>query len=680
MVPIPWLPLLLLFTALPTTVAANPHSPRIHGWLLNAVKQSLLQVEQNACGSEQKHPCSGRDLSNAAVSTYLVSSLATNGTDINTTGAMHWLSQVQPGGSFVGQGFCALAQEDAFMASVNTTSAQWIVASINKALPGLAVWSSIDVSYSNMYFMGMVNCIICGEAPGVNRTLGQAAATHGYTLFNNWLIYAATAGNHEFDSPTYYWVQMNALGLGCMYAKNDVQRQKICRVLEHLWADVAVNFFHPTETLSGPHSRDYDFLYGHGALQVLTYINGLGRNPPLCEYNDAHCERTNDGQNALVLLNALRARDPSSARPGHRPKASTLALANVSTRVVQSRWLGQNLTKNNMTARFGDRYNYIRSNLFAIGSASQDYITNTHRAYYPCPQDKLINIDLAFTNGMTQYKPIPDITLVHDWMDQPYGHRWGNNPTDKPSHLAPHPGNVQFENILLATSALNPTEALDGFHIDGFTHLASNVLLPSGIRAKNVSLKPNASISYYVLNDHNISVPPTSVYERELPINATMGIQVNRACLAIRVLACDGVGGYLPKVLIKADAFGLSLGAFRLVLSHYVGTNSTLNTTTHVANAFLMVVDECGGGPGGMGLKALVNEVAKANVVSVRDGRHWSITTIVRGHEMAVQRDVSEPHCSAWECVMSRKINGTDVVPVPLSLNGAVIEPLPVPN
>ena len=43
-----------------------------------------------------------------------------------------------------------------------------------------------------------------------NRRAGPAAGMAA------WLEYAAAAGNHEYDSPTYYWVQMNALQLGAM--------------------------------------------------------------------------------------------------------------------------------------------------------------------------------------------------------------------------------------------------------------------------------------------------------------------------------------------------------------------------------------------------------------------------------------------------------------------------------
>ena len=104
------------------------------------------------------------------------------------------------------------------MHNLNSTQREYVISSINKA--GLSKWQGVDVSYSNMYMMGMVNCIICGEAPGVNQSLGARAAQHGYKLLNDWLVYAKTAGNHEYNSPTYYWVQLNALQLGCMYSKD----------------------------------------------------------------------------------------------------------------------------------------------------------------------------------------------------------------------------------------------------------------------------------------------------------------------------------------------------------------------------------------------------------------------------------------------------------------------------
>lgn len=98
---------------------------------------------------------------------------------------------------------------------------------------------------------------------------------------------------------------------------------------------------------------------------------------------------------------------------------------------------------------------------YTIGSASQDYITNTHHKYFPCPQSKLVNIILGSapsdaSNKSGILRPRPHISVQPDWMDMPYGiHSEYPLPLDRTSHLALHPGMVQHRNHLLATVALN---------------------------------------------------------------------------------------------------------------------------------------------------------------------------------------------------------------------------------
>ena len=65
-----------------------------------------------------------------------------------------------------------------------------------------------------------------------------------------------------------------------------------------------------------------------------------------------------------------------------------------------TKWLGQKRTANNESAIFGDRYNYIVSGKFTIGSTSSDYITNTHTVYYPHPQDKLVSMNLIIDDSI----------------------------------------------------------------------------------------------------------------------------------------------------------------------------------------------------------------------------------------------------------------------------------------
>ena len=638
-----------------TPMLAHGHPDRVD-WLRSVVNESLRQLDADACGSEDKHPCGGRDFSNGGLAAWLMNAA-------NFSGALHWLFKTGPDASFGGQAWAALLHEPAFMAGLNATAQAHMLGAVEHALPSLATWDSgavpiaPDVSYSNMYMMGMVNCILIGEAPGINRTLGAAAAAHGYDLVEAWLTYASTAGNHEFDSPTYYWVQMNALTIGCLYASKPA---KLCAILEHEWADVAANFFAPTETLSGPHSRDYDFLFGRGALQVHTYVNGLGEHPPVCEYKDSHCERTTDSQNALVLLNTLKV----VAGAGYSPAAATLALAALPVREVRSRWLGQNRTANNESAARGDRYNYIVSGRYALGSTSSDYFTNTHTRYYPSPQDKPLALDFGVAN-MSQRKPVPSLTLSHDWRDSPYGH-WYEPTTDKASHLAAHPGIVQHRNVLLATTALHPGEQLDGFDLTSFESLATNLILP------------HAAASAVLLRGRPFALP-TTPFVAPLGVGDTLALRVSGTCVALRVIEADGCAGQAPALALKGDADGIDLGAMRLAAYHYRGPASPLQGSSHVRAAFALLVDECAADDA---LGRLSDELAAADVkTSVSANKVWRVEARLRGTDLEVTRDVSEPHCARWSCVLRRSINGTPVAQAPLlSVNGNDVAPLPPPS
>ena len=300
------------------------------------------------------------------------------------------------------------------------------------------------MSYNNMYYMNMINLALLGEIVG-----NAAAAEMGYRLIDNWLQYTSTADLHEFVSPTYYWVQINSLYMGYLYAKRPGAKATFKAILDHTWADVAANYFIPSQVVSVPSSRDYDFLYGHGALMVHTYAQGLPgatNGSLMCEWNDTHCERNDAGQNAFALHNQMQP-------DGYRLPPEVYALASAETREVSSKFIGQSIDANGNMAKFAHRYNFVKNVSYTIGSASQDYITNTHSKYFPGPQDKLLSVQLGVpVESMT--RPVPMITVVPDYLDCPYGHI--HEPiTDKPSHLALHPGMVQHHNVLLATTSID---------------------------------------------------------------------------------------------------------------------------------------------------------------------------------------------------------------------------------
>ena len=315
---------------------------------------------------------------------------------------------------------------------------------VNRSLPSSQQAATPqEVSYTNMWLMSTVDSITWGELPGTGAR-GAAAADVGYAMLDKWLAYTHGSGVHEFTSPTYTYVQLSALYTGYIHARRPGYRGAIGRALDTIWADTCANTFAPHGALSGPHSRDYDTLLGHGMLLMEMYLWGLpGVRPLRCEARDPHCEGPPDNKpdtgepmtiSAVSLYNAQHPK-------GYRPPQRLLDLASLTERVVTSRFLGgavpgsnETVTANGNEARLAATYNWISvAKGVAMGSASQDYVTNTHTKYFPMPQDKLVNILLgdAFKNpqrpspgsgGARGYpRPRPAVTLQPDWMDSPYG-------------------------------------------------------------------------------------------------------------------------------------------------------------------------------------------------------------------------------------------------------------------
>ncbi|MCX7010372.1 MAG: hypothetical protein NTY53_24555 [Kiritimatiellaeota bacterium] len=119
----------------------------------------------------------------------------------------------------------------------------------------------VSVDYTNIFVMKTWNCIALGENTG-RPELARA----GYAMLDEWLRRTRQIGVHEYLSPTYYAVDFECLGAIARHAKHPAARAKAALALEYLWTDVAANWFTPAARLGGAHSRDYDYLPGHGML------------------------------------------------------------------------------------------------------------------------------------------------------------------------------------------------------------------------------------------------------------------------------------------------------------------------------------------------------------------------------------------------------------------------------
>lgn len=132
----------------------------------------------------------------------------------------------------------------------------------------------VKPGYTNIFLMHCWNLMAIGEATG-----RPDVAQEGYQTLDDWLRYTAKNGISEFLSPTYYGVDLECLGLIVRHIRQEEARKKAETALRLFWTDIAANWFEPGARLGGAHSRDYDYLTGHGLLD--RHLRMAGWLPPV---------------------------------------------------------------------------------------------------------------------------------------------------------------------------------------------------------------------------------------------------------------------------------------------------------------------------------------------------------------------------------------------------------------
>ena len=123
--------------------------------------------------------------------------------------------------------------------------------------------------YTNIALMNAGDLILLGESVG-----DSGAAEEGYARLERFLIYMWEGGTHEYDSPTYYGVDLDDLELIASYCARDRGHQQAEMLLEYFWTDIALNWIAGAQKLGGARSRDYDYLAGLGPLDQHLLANG----------------------------------------------------------------------------------------------------------------------------------------------------------------------------------------------------------------------------------------------------------------------------------------------------------------------------------------------------------------------------------------------------------------------
>jgi hypothetical protein len=431
----------------------------------------------------------------------------------------------------------------------------------------------ISVSYTNIYVMNTVNTILLAEAVNDHDQLER-----GNHQLDNWIEYTSANGIHEFDSPTYYCTTLNSLGLGYRYATQAETKAKFKAILDYFWKDIAANYFAGAQRLSGAHSRDYDFLYSTGAIDLYLATEGLVAPQPYKKL---------DMEKALVIEN--------ETEDGYHPAASVLAAAAVPERVVEQTWDED---------RTHDRYNYITPQ-FAIGSANGDY----------GPQDKMIEVELASD------KNLPGISIVPDTYDQPYGllktkDRSGHS---KPYHSPLHPTTIQHKNVLMALLDLDPSRQKES------ESFATNILLP--VQADRLMLDDK-------------SLPAGEIFEKTARLNSVIGVREGNACFVARAFHADGADEQEAAFVAEADQTGLQKGVGRYTIYHYRGKSRVL-TDKHVRVGLLLLADSCTSDDRLRELMQELHDAHVEDKTSGKSGsRLWDVKIKIRDVILEAKRDL----------------------------------------
>ena len=278
------------------------------------------------------------------------------------------------------------------------------------------------VSYTNIFLMKAANCIFIGE----NLT-DEALAKEGYAMFDQWLDYTRQNGIHEYSSPTYYGVDLGSLGLLAKYPKNAEVRAKAEKVLRFFWTEIAANWFQSFEGIAGTHSRDYDFLRGHGLLD--RYLEKAGWLTPAKP----------SAPDAFIELSAWTL--PAEVR----------AAVSAMPHTVFQRW-GESPWE--CSTHFVGRH-------FTLGSAGAGY----HQ------QDKTLTVNLALD------PQAPVVNFAMDERGDPYGQAkvLTGGGHMKLTHLVPFMTSVQNGSSALLLACQNPQKKPSPFA----NSIVSNIVFPS---------------------------------------------------------------------------------------------------------------------------------------------------------------------------------------------------------
>ena len=144
---------------------------------------------------------------------------------------------------------------------------------LDRAIAGCLAHRVRD-SYTNIAVMNAANLILLGEARSRRDVFAE-----GVKRLDSFTLEVALFGVYEYSSPTYTAVDIVNLHRLHAYVRDSAVRDRAERLLKLFYTDICASALAPAGRLAGPHSRDYDYLYGMGGVAPL--LRAVGVTAPL---------------------------------------------------------------------------------------------------------------------------------------------------------------------------------------------------------------------------------------------------------------------------------------------------------------------------------------------------------------------------------------------------------------
>lgn len=243
--------------------------------------------------------------------------------------------------------------------------------------------------YTNIAIYNFVHLILLGQA--FDR---PDAVAEGEKRLRNFLRNVWDHGAFEYNSPTYYAVNLNALQLGLRHVKKHTTRETMRVLLDYFWTDLVLNWHAPSLRQAGAQSRTYNYLYGIGGVTMHAEMGGLAPHDGTTRSADR--------------LNVLRG--------PYKPSRKILDLNGVYPRLIRRRW----------GASQGQWSTLYALEDIALGSAGAPY--RGARQHMP------LTVDLADYDTMPVETPkyLPRNYFIADGREDPYGKK--SYPTSNAGH------------------------------------------------------------------------------------------------------------------------------------------------------------------------------------------------------------------------------------------------------